>query len=143
MFVTFARMLAGCFKVGRVEFETVAGMITAEKAPEIGSKEAVCNCGVSNHHLAMLGVVNVIKKNIPTHGERSVGIIRRKDDETEETEVNVQLFRERIDGFEKVRLKLQTGLFNQRQIRSTSRVFGDSHNNNDNDDNKYAPRSTE
>eukprot|EP00242_Pyramimonas_sp_CCMP2087_P017607 CAMPEP_0198205602 /NCGR_PEP_ID=MMETSP1445-20131203/9136_1 /TAXON_ID=36898 /ORGANISM="Pyramimonas sp., Strain CCMP2087" /LENGTH=418 /DNA_ID=CAMNT_0043877965 /DNA_START=249 /DNA_END=1502 /DNA_ORIENTATION=+ len=91
----------GCFKVGRVEFETVAGMLTAEKAPEIGSKEAVCNCGVSNHHLAMLGVVNVIKKNIPTHGERSVGIIRRKDDETEETEVNVQLFRERIDGFEK------------------------------------------
>jgi len=91
----------GCFKVGRVEFETVAGMTTAEKAPEIGSPEAVCKCGVSNHHLAMLGIVKVTKKNIPLFGERSVGIIRREDDEDADTEVNAKLFRERVAALQK------------------------------------------
>eukprot|EP00959_Pyramimonas_sp_CCMP1952_P359397 7525544-Pyramimonas_sp.AAC.1 len=91
----------GCFKVGRVEFETVAGMTTAEKAPEIGSPEAVCKCGVSNHHLAMLGVVKVTKKMIPLFGERTVGVIRRQDDEDTDTEVNAKLFRERLAALQK------------------------------------------
>jgi hypothetical protein len=62
----------------------------------------VCNCGVSNHHLAMWGVVKVLKKKIPNCGDRSVGIIRRQDDDVVETEVNVQLFRERIVTLQKV-----------------------------------------
>ena len=58
------RAAAGCHRVGRVEFETVDGMTTAETAPVIDSAEAVCNCGVSNHHLAMHGIVRVETRKV-------------------------------------------------------------------------------
>lgn len=102
----------GCFRVGRVEFESVAGMSTDEKAPKIGSAEAVCKCGVSNHHLAVQGVVRVEKKTIPEFGDRQVAIIRSVKDEDGETNCNPKVFRERIAEMKKDLAKSGNTIFN-------------------------------
>mmetsp|Transcript_27624 Transcript_27624/g.52265 ORF Transcript_27624/g.52265 Transcript_27624/m.52265 type:complete len:562 (+) Transcript_27624:452-2137(+) len=97
---------AGCHKVGRVEFESVDGMTTAETAPVIDTAPSVCSCGVSNHHLAMHGMVRVETRKVPDVGRRVVGVIRRCRDEEGQEEgadpmVNTRCFRERISALEK------------------------------------------
>jgi hypothetical protein len=83
--------------VGKVEFETVDGMSTGEVAPAIGSERAVCACGVSNHHLAMCGVVHVETRLIEGLGKRDVGVIRRAStDDEDDAECNARGFRDKI-----------------------------------------------
>lgn len=84
------------------------GMTTAETAPVIDTAPSVCSCGVSNHHLAMHGMVRVETRKVPDVGRRVVGVIRRCRDEEGQEEgadpmVNTRCFRERISALEKVR----------------------------------------
>ena len=80
-----------------MEFETVDGMSTGEVAPAIGSERAVCACGVSNHHLAMCGVVHVETRLIEGLGKRDVGVIRRAStDDEDDAECNARGFRDKI-----------------------------------------------
>lgn len=91
--------------MGKVEFETVDGMSTGEVAPAIGSQRAVCACGVSNHHLALFGVVSVETRVLEGLGKRDVGIIRRATDDTDDAdpvECNARGFRDKIAKLSKV-----------------------------------------